>query len=143
MTIYANTYNNNIFSSSNVPDGKSLSIFTIEDVEVGSKIDLIRFFGKPAKKFLIMFGDANNSKSVDISLNDLQRIKKPEESRADQQVEIWGVSQFESTVNANGSGAIYNSYEDFGEISIDSISITDIIGSNNGSPQKVTISFLA
>lgn len=143
MTVYANTYNNNIFLSSNVPNGKGLSIFTIEDVEVGSKIDLIRFFGKPAKKFLIMFGNASGTKSVDVSLNDLQRIKKPEESRADRQVEIWGVSQFEPRVRASGSGAIYNSYEDFGEISINSISISAISNSNTSGAQKVTISFLA
>lgn len=143
MTVYVNTYNDNIFSSSNVPNGKSLSIFTIENVEAGSKIDLLRFFGKPAKKFIVLFGNATSSKYVDVSLNDLQRIKKPEETRADQQVEIWGVSQFQPRISGSGSGAIYNSYDNFGDLIIDSITIGTISNSNSGSPQKITISFLA
>lgn len=125
MTVYKNIYDTTTgnFVSSNLPSGKDSSMYTLSSVQTGSQIDLVRACGRGCKKIIVGFGSGSGSKSAELSLNDVSKVLKREETRADSIIDRWGASQLTVTASGTGSGAVWNSYEFFGDLSIESLTV--------------------
>lgn len=82
-----------------VPSDQRVALIT--DVAVGDQIDITDVLGRPAKSVRFFLTDAADV--LEVKLNNLLRLKKRNESQADETVLIWSDGAHGSTYTYTGS----------------------------------------
>ena len=147
-TTYGDTYTVSdgiqTFSSSNIPSPNQDqgSFLSLPDAAAGSQIDVLKHLGRPCKRVLVTFNDngpGNGANTATIKINNMVRIIKKMEERADAVLRGWDSGNYITlSVSQSGSGT-FNSGDDLGDLVIHSFELDAFSLPNGGTVDLVFV----
>lgn len=139
MAVYTASLDNSSYKyvSSNIPMSIGETSISLVNAEVGSKIDLIHFFGRKGKKVLINFNNISSSSNVEIRINGCKRVVVFDEEHSDYMVRYWSELNSFTFVPSRSTSGTWNSFASYGDFEISSI---EVISANlNGTSPSIDI----